>query len=439
MELMVKKIVKDPLFLEQKSVDATEVDKQVVTDLLDTLRANLDHCVGMAANMIGVKKNIIVVAAGPFQFAMINPVITKKSGAYQTEEGCLSLEGHTSAASFQERLAALFVSTKGASAHEVQTTDSTAIEVFLHERSKRYTITENRSSSGSSALATSIETAPKTTAFSAACRTSRTIYGKRAAFPAGKHKPARAKKTAGDSECQKENGRKPEESKEAPRPATCRTAVAGNDRKARQSSGSGRNDKSRPEGSLPMPQTPPAKDQRIAQGMSEQPQIGTSRPVAPVHAPGERHVGAPPFGKNPFIKLIGRESFRLPHLARTHRHGGQRQAAVPFALEQHDIPVPAVIVRPDRFVFPEHAVTDIIGIAAGYADAEIDIVQMKVPKELLVERMFAPDRLGHDQALAVHLNDRREVDLSGPALQADHTLADMLVETGPFIATQSPH
>jgi len=75
---MVKKIVKDPLFLAQKSVDATEADKQVVIDLLDTLRANLDHCV-MAANMIGVKKNIIVVAAGPFQFAMINPVITKKS------------------------------------------------------------------------------------------------------------------------------------------------------------------------------------------------------------------------------------------------------------------------------------------------------------------------------------------------------------------------
>ena len=90
---MVKKIVRDPLFLAKKSVDATEADKQVVTDLLDTLRANLDHCVGMAANMIGVKKNIIVVAAGPFQFAMINPVITKKSGTYQTEEGCLSLEG----------------------------------------------------------------------------------------------------------------------------------------------------------------------------------------------------------------------------------------------------------------------------------------------------------------------------------------------------------
>ena len=93
MELMVKKIVRDPLFLAKKSVDATEADKQVVTDLLDTLRANLDHCVGMAANMIGVSKNIIVVAAGPFQFAMINPVITKKTGAFQTEEGCLSLDG----------------------------------------------------------------------------------------------------------------------------------------------------------------------------------------------------------------------------------------------------------------------------------------------------------------------------------------------------------
>ena len=90
---MVRNVVRDPMFLGQKSVDATEADKQVVIDLLDTLRANLDHCVGMAANMIGVKKNIIVVAAGPFQFTMINPVITKKSGEFQTEEGCLSLDG----------------------------------------------------------------------------------------------------------------------------------------------------------------------------------------------------------------------------------------------------------------------------------------------------------------------------------------------------------
>lgn len=90
---MIKKITRDPMFLAQKSVDANEADKQVISDLLDTLRANLDHCVGMAANMIGVSKNIIVVAAGSFQFAMINPVITKKTGAFQTEEGCLSLDG----------------------------------------------------------------------------------------------------------------------------------------------------------------------------------------------------------------------------------------------------------------------------------------------------------------------------------------------------------
>ena len=90
---MVKKIVRDPMFLQQKSEPATEADKQVIQDLLDTLRANQDRCVGMAANMIGVKKRIIVVAMGPFHFAMVNPEITKKSGEYQTEESCLSLEG----------------------------------------------------------------------------------------------------------------------------------------------------------------------------------------------------------------------------------------------------------------------------------------------------------------------------------------------------------
>ena len=90
---MVKKIVRDPMFLRQKSEPATEADKQVIVDLLDTLRANQERCVGMAANMIGVKKRIIVVAMGPFHFAMVNPVITKKTGEYQTEESCLSLEG----------------------------------------------------------------------------------------------------------------------------------------------------------------------------------------------------------------------------------------------------------------------------------------------------------------------------------------------------------
>lgn len=90
---MVKKIVKDPLFLQQKSEPATEADRQVIVDLMDTLKANQDRCVGMAANMIGVKKQVIVVATGPFIFPMVNPVITKKIGKYETEESCLSLEG----------------------------------------------------------------------------------------------------------------------------------------------------------------------------------------------------------------------------------------------------------------------------------------------------------------------------------------------------------
>ena len=99
---MVRPIIHDPFFLAQKSEVATEADRQVAEDLLDTLRANLDRCVGMAANMIGVKKAVIVVAAGPIQFVMINPVITKKKGAYRTEEGCLSLEGVRSCTRYHE-------------------------------------------------------------------------------------------------------------------------------------------------------------------------------------------------------------------------------------------------------------------------------------------------------------------------------------------------
>ena len=90
---MVRTIIKNPMFLAQKCEPATEGDAQIAQDLLDTLRDNIDHCVGMCANMIGEKKTIIAVAAGPFQFVMINPVITKKKGEYKTEEGCLSLSG----------------------------------------------------------------------------------------------------------------------------------------------------------------------------------------------------------------------------------------------------------------------------------------------------------------------------------------------------------
>lgn len=90
---MIKKIIKGKQIFAKKAQPVTEADKQVITDLLDTLKANREACVGMAANMIGVNKSIIVVSAGPFQFAMVNPVITKKSGVYETEESCLSLIG----------------------------------------------------------------------------------------------------------------------------------------------------------------------------------------------------------------------------------------------------------------------------------------------------------------------------------------------------------
>ena len=90
---MIKTIVKGVFFLGQKSTEATKEDLYLAKDLRDTLEFHKDACVGMAANMIGVKKNIIVVAVGPFQFAMINPKITKKSGIFETEEGCLSLDG----------------------------------------------------------------------------------------------------------------------------------------------------------------------------------------------------------------------------------------------------------------------------------------------------------------------------------------------------------
>ena len=85
--------MRDPLFLAQKSTDVTEADQQVITDLLDTLRANLDHCVGMAANMIGVKKRVIIVNIGFVNLVMFNPVLVSKSSPFQTEESCLSLEG----------------------------------------------------------------------------------------------------------------------------------------------------------------------------------------------------------------------------------------------------------------------------------------------------------------------------------------------------------
>lgn len=90
---MVKEVIHDPIFLAMKSEKATIEDLQVAQDLLDTLIANKEGCVGMAANMIGVLKRIIVLDNEGTYMIMFNPEITKMSVPYDTEEGCLSLLG----------------------------------------------------------------------------------------------------------------------------------------------------------------------------------------------------------------------------------------------------------------------------------------------------------------------------------------------------------
>ena len=90
---MIRPIERDVYFLGQKSEEATRDDLPIGQDLQDTLRANKDRCVGMVANMIGIKKRIIIVNLGFRNLVMYNPVIEKKSGSYEAEEGCLSLEG----------------------------------------------------------------------------------------------------------------------------------------------------------------------------------------------------------------------------------------------------------------------------------------------------------------------------------------------------------
>ncbi|MBQ7916415.1 MAG: peptide deformylase [Firmicutes bacterium] len=90
---MVRPIMRDIFFLRMPSEPATTADIPVADDLLDTLRANAAGCVGMAANMIGVRKRIIAFDNNGMYMEMFNPVITAQSGPYQTEEGCLSLSG----------------------------------------------------------------------------------------------------------------------------------------------------------------------------------------------------------------------------------------------------------------------------------------------------------------------------------------------------------
>lgn len=90
---MIRPIVKMPMLLLAPSVDATPLDAAVGQDLLDTLAAHAHECVGLAANMIGVRKRIIVASCASGAVLMYNPEIIEASGEYQTEESCLSLEG----------------------------------------------------------------------------------------------------------------------------------------------------------------------------------------------------------------------------------------------------------------------------------------------------------------------------------------------------------
>ena len=90
---MVREICRDQFFLARKSEPATADDLAVAQDLLDTLAAHKDGCVGMAANMIGAGKRIIAFDNGGEYMVMFNPVIVRQSGPYEAEEGCLSLTG----------------------------------------------------------------------------------------------------------------------------------------------------------------------------------------------------------------------------------------------------------------------------------------------------------------------------------------------------------
>ena len=99
---MIRPIMRDVLFLAKPSEPATPDDMQVAIDLLDTLKHNEDACVGMAANMIGVSKRIIVVNMELINVAMFNPVITDKSGPYETTESCLSLTGERPTTRYEE-------------------------------------------------------------------------------------------------------------------------------------------------------------------------------------------------------------------------------------------------------------------------------------------------------------------------------------------------
>ena len=127
---MIKELIHDPILLARKSEIATKEDLQVAQDLLDTLIAHKDGCVGMAANMIGVRKRALALFIEDSVKVIFNPVIVSSSDPYDTEEGCLSLEGERKTKRF-EFIQLLYFDWKGR--EKFSTFSSLEAEVIQHE------------------------------------------------------------------------------------------------------------------------------------------------------------------------------------------------------------------------------------------------------------------------------------------------------------------
>ncbi|MDN2453863.1 peptide deformylase [Lactobacillus sp. UCMA15818] len=127
---MICGINKEISKLQLKSKEATSSDKQIIINLADTLAAHEDECIGMAANMIGEYKRIIICQMGPFAVPMINPQVTGKSKSYQAKEGCLSLVGERSTRRYEnitvEYLDRQFV-------HQKQSFSGLIAQIIQHE------------------------------------------------------------------------------------------------------------------------------------------------------------------------------------------------------------------------------------------------------------------------------------------------------------------
>jgi peptide deformylase len=129
---MIKEIVKDEAILTQKSETVSmEEAKEIITDLLDTAKAHIDNCAGLAAPQIGVNKRVVVVRNGDSFFPMVNPVVVKKTGKkFLNHEGCLSLDGIRAV----ERYASVLVNyTDGKGKRQTKTYNGTLAIVIQHE------------------------------------------------------------------------------------------------------------------------------------------------------------------------------------------------------------------------------------------------------------------------------------------------------------------